>query len=248
LSKEIEASGRLKMPSKPQIANIEAWAKRRGRNSSSSLVISKLGDFKRLWEARSSDEFADFVPIRLVTLIESFMQAAIEELVDHGQPYLERSGEIIKYKKIDFEYIQAISGKKITVGALIAHAISINNFDQILSTLKNILGNEFRCNLEAVHDRWAVEISGDAQTPIISDFSTMAQNLSRLFQVRHILVHEIPAEQPYKSDEIEGFFTACGEFLSAVDQIVATELRGHYGRVPGRVGGPKWFTQRRTVS
>jgi len=56
----------------------------------------------------------------------------------------------------------------------------------------------------------------------------MARNLSRLFQVRHILVHEIPAEQPYKSDEIEGFFTACGEFLSAVDQIVATELRGHY--------------------
>jgi len=74
------------------------------------------------------------------------MQAIVKELVDHGQPYLERSGEIIKSTKIDFEYIQAISRKKITVGALIAHAISVNNFEQILSTLNNILGNGFRGN------------------------------------------------------------------------------------------------------
>jgi hypothetical protein len=77
----------LKCHPKPQIANIEAWAERRGRYSSASLFIDKLRDFKWLWEAQSIDEFADFVPIRLVTLIESFMQATVKELVDHGQPY-----------------------------------------------------------------------------------------------------------------------------------------------------------------
>jgi hypothetical protein len=49
---------------------------------------------------------------------------------------------------------------------------------------------------------------------------------SPVFQVRHILVHEVPSTKPCTSDEIEDFFNAVTELITAADEIWEFELHG----------------------
>jgi len=62
----------------------------------------------------------------------------------------------------------------------------------------------------------------------ISDLGAMRAALANLFDVRHIIVHEIPNESPYIIQDIEIFMKSAKEFVDAVDEEVETKLHGKY--------------------
>ena len=169
---------------KASIENILEWRKRRGDNSLSFTIINDLRDIERVWRDHPEipNEFIDFIPIRIVTLIEVFIREKIRELVDHGSPYIDRADNLAKGSKIDFSMLVGLQGQKITVGDMISHAVSISTPSHIIGCLSALIP-DFVDRLRLSHELWTEDASDWPLRPIISDYDSTMKQLSRLFTV-----------------------------------------------------------------
>jgi uncharacterized protein YecT (DUF1311 family) len=176
-------------------------------------------------------ECADYFPIRIVTLLEVFTRSWIAALVDHGSPFIENAIGLSKKLnvKLDFDLLRHLEGRAISFGDLISHTVSINRFEQIVGVLSEISGGPLLDAIRDAVDRWAVEIEGKAEYPIIPDKDAMCHALARLFEVRHILCHEVPRSPVYENSEIDGFLRHGLEFVHATAETLHTVL---YGKSP----------------
>jgi uncharacterized protein YecT (DUF1311 family) len=184
---------------------------------------------KQFWEESKNDlsNFYDFIPIRIVTIIEVFIRELVRGIIDSGSPYIERAETLFKGIKLDFAFAISLHGRKVTIGDLIANSLSINNIDQITSIIETLIAKPFRKNVSEICDRWQVEIENKPKIPIIEDIEEIYKILAKLFYVRHILTHEIPRSKLYELDDIDAFFKASTEFLRATEELVLFELHGN---------------------
>lgn len=111
------------------------------------------------------------------------------------------------------------------MGQLIAHSVSLNRLDAIVAVFDTLLGVNFFDELGQVRRRTITE---RPTGPIIEDLPALRRSLGRLFKLRHILVHELPAKKPYKSPEIGQFLEAAQKFVEAADETINTILDGDY--------------------
>jgi uncharacterized protein YecT (DUF1311 family) len=204
--------------------------KQRGQRPSTLLHYEFEGLVNQWLESRSAPgSIPDWYLIRAVTLIEVFTRAWVAQIVDHGPPYNENAVALSKNLKIDYDLLHAISGRTITLGDVIAHSVSVNNLDGILYCLESLIQKPLRPLLEAAVDRWAVEVEGEKSIPIIGDFSDTCRLLARMFEVRHILCHELPKTEVFQVAEIEPLLAAATRFTHAAEECLAQEL---FGTVP----------------
>ncbi|SCB40748.1 Uncharacterized conserved protein YecT, DUF1311 family [Rhizobium multihospitium] len=207
---------------KASIEKILEWKNRRGENS---VAVAELGGLRDAWEGRSRElaVFAAFVPMRIVTIIEVFVHDKIREFVDCGDSYLERAEHLAKDLKVDFAFLRQLAGRKLSVGDIISHSISTNNLAQLIDNFKKIIPN-FEEKLRNSRTIWIEDT--EPQEPIIADYNHMKAQLSRLFEIRHILTHELPTEVPFRIAEIAGFLEAATEFIGATEWVLIGELHG----------------------
>lgn len=181
---------------------------------------------------RSGDGFsypASFVIIRLVTALEVFTRDWVKELVDAGEPYIGRAASLLKGTlKIDFAVAQGLVGKQVTFGDLVAHDIPLNSIADVDRVFSHLLETSLFDRLKTVINRWDVEIVGKPPTPILSNPRETRALLGRLFELRHIHVHELPDEAHIEPETVTGFVTAAMSFCEAVDEALSTELQGDY--------------------
>jgi len=184
------------------------------------------------WQRMRTDKACtpDFYVIRGVTLLEVFTRTNIADLVDHSPDYANRALEFSKNPKIDYALVQSIQGRVVTLGDVVAHSVSVNSFGQMLSYFEILLDKKpLRTSLASAVDRWITEIEKKAAKPIIRDFDVMAASLSKLFEARHILCHEMPRKPPYSENDIDAFLTEAFEFTKALEEIITF---ARFGLVP----------------
>ena len=213
------------MGASDRIKQIIEWRTRRGRVGIEYLVPTLIGDFRSQWEANPVEEFCDFIPIRLVTFIEVFTREWVRAIVDHGQPYITRAEKLVKNEKIDFLFSMEIQNRRVSLGDLVAHAVSVSGVTQILSIFGTLI-EDFVVKISAVHDRWEVEVEGKEKRPIISDLQGTLKTLDNLFSIRHILTHEYPRHKPFDIAQIGRFFDATSQLISAAEEIAELEIKG----------------------
>lgn len=191
----------------------------------------EIDSLQRRWSKTrdSADTTPDFFVVRLVTVMEVFARRNIAELIDHAKDYTDRAVELSKHFKLDFALVRDIQGRAITLGDIVGHNVPLNSFAQLLACFETLIGKPLRPTLSTVVDRRAVEVEKRPSEPIISDFDSVAKCLTRLFEVRHILVHELPTSAVYDKDEIDQFFAAALRFSKALEQVLTTEK---FGMVP----------------
>jgi uncharacterized protein YecT (DUF1311 family) len=210
---------------------IEEIVARRSRGSKSNLVSHwDVQSLASIWNDGKGplNEAPDFVPIRLVTMLEVFARSWIAMLVDAGEPYVQRAGELVGGSvKFDFGVVRALAGKQISVGELISHSVSINQLSDLEAIFTTLAGTKIFPAIANLPDRWGSEIDG-VDDPIVADIENLRRNLAALFKVRHIVVHEMPIHRNYENDEIGGFLSATSQFLHAVDQYLDTMLNGNF--------------------
>lgn len=172
---------------------------------------------------------AAFIVIRLVTALEVFTRDWVRELIDAGDPYLERAGDLVKGTlKIDFAVARSLVGQHVTFGDLVAHDIPLNNigdFDRIFSTL---LGAPVFDRMTGVVDRWEVEVLEKPAVPILRDPGGARALLKNLFETRHIHVHELPDDPELERKTVTAFSIAAMQVCDTLDQVLSTEVRGDY--------------------
>jgi hypothetical protein len=79
----------------------------------------------------------------------------------------------------------ALQGRQVTVGDLVAHAISLNELSQLLKAFDTLLDDQFTKRISTVDDRYEVEIEGEAPVAIIKDVPSMFQSVSRISGAAH---------------------------------------------------------------
>ena len=191
-----------------------------------------IEDLRRDWERAGSaaQPFLDFVPIRLVTILENSVREVIGQAVDYGQPYASRGLTLIARfpAKAIVDTLPLMREERITLGDLASHGFSTGRMDEIIGALTTIFGDGFREELASIRTLWS-EDEGQDLPPLISDMMATIGCLDQLLQVRHMLVHEQPANTPYSKEDVLHFFEQTGAFVSALKWTLIGKL---YGAVP----------------
>jgi hypothetical protein len=189
-------------------------------------------DLRRCWEGAdgSARPFMDFVPIRLVTILENSVRDVVAQAVDYGEPYASRGLSLIARfpAKALVDTLPAVKQERITLGDLASHGFSTGRMDEIIGALTTIFGDGFRNELASVRTLWS-EDEGQDLPSIIADLSATIGCLDRLLQVRHILVHEQAANKPYAEEELAHFFSHTAAFVSALEWAL---IGKRWGTVP----------------
>lgn len=176
----------------------------------------------------SDSVYLEFVPIRLVTILEVFLRGIVGELADKGEPYFGRAEKLTKGVKIDLAFAAHVDRGELTIGDFIAHAVSLNSAESAVAVLDTLIGG-FVPKLQSSHERWSEEADTWPLPPILADYDEMMAALSRLYTIRHILTHELPVERVLDPAEVPMLITSCRAFVEATDWVVVGCL---YGSVP----------------
>lgn len=204
------------------------WIERRGDNPRLSMEL--IGQIDALcmdasFAAELSSRFFEFIPIRLVTTLEVFVRGVVSELVNSREEYFERGEKLVKGAKIDLAFAAHVNRRELTIGDFVAHAVSLNSVDAVLSVLDALLG-DFTAKLKVAHPRWAEDTNEWPQPPIIGDYDAMVASLARLYEVRHILAHELPQTPVLDPNEVQHLTAAAKVFITATDWVVVEALHG----------------------
>lgn len=173
--------------------------------------------------AAVASTFVEFVPIRLVTTLEVFLRGVIAELVNGGQQYFERAERLAKGSKIDLTFAAHVDRRELTIGDFVAHAVSLNSIEAIVSSLDTLL-DDFAVKLKMAHPRWLEDKGEWPLPPIVEDYDAMMASLSRLFDVRHVLAHELPSPPVFDPAEASQLMAAARAFIEATDWVVVGAL------------------------
>lgn len=173
--------------------------------------------------AALASPFVEFLPIRLVTTLEVFLRGVIAELINGGQQYFERGERLAKGAKIDLIFAAHIDRRELTIGDFVAHAVSLNSIEAAVGSLDTLLDG-FAMKLRVAHPRWSEEKGDWPLPPIVEDYDVMMGSLSRLFEVRHVLTHELPSSPVFDPAEASELTAAVRVFIEATDWVVVEAL------------------------
>lgn len=206
------------------------------RSSQSHNYISfRINFLIRRWEETKqsggcdTDYFygeTDFYIIRAVTCLEVFTRGQIAELIDHAKQYTDKAVDLSRNFKMDFALVRDVQGRAITLGDIVAHSVPVNYFGQIITYFEILLGKPLRPLLSNAIDRWQVEVMKQPSKPIIADMDALTRCLTRLFEIRHILCHEIPSSHTYAINEISEFLDCALKFADALEEVLQFEKFG----------------------
>ncbi len=168
----------------------------------------------------------DFYIIRAVTILEVFARRNIASLIDHAEEYTQRAVELSKHFKMDFALVRHIQGRAITLGDIVGHSVPVNSYGQIIGHFETILGKQLRPLLTQAIDRFGVEREGKPRESIIRDYDKLAQYLTELFEVRHVLCHELLSKPVYVEDTIDEFLDHAIQFTKALEEVLTFEQFG----------------------
>lgn len=173
---------------------------------------------------RKQTELARYFPVALIACMEGYFRMVIRDLIDSGEPYLTNAEKATSNLKPDFAVMRAVHGRKITIGELVSHGIPISRLEHVDGTLSALLGTNFLSKLRLTVDRWAHEVKGEPATPILSNPDQTFTDVSRTFELRHVICHEIASAYLIDFAEIERCFESCVSFLRASDECISETL------------------------
>lgn len=184
---------------------------------------------------QADPEFRRYFPVTLVALIEGFFRLVVKEFVDAGTPYLDRVAKFTTSVKFEYEILKSLQGKKITLGELIAHSLPWNNLAQVNANLSALIDKDFLTELRTVSRRRPNEVLGGHKPPLLSDPDTTLRNVERLFELRHIICHEIASGFEVLSDEIDDCYCHSTLFLDASSELISDVLNPNAPLTQGEI-------------
>lgn len=212
---------------KPTYKQIIDWNERRGDQPRFGLeLLNQLHRLQSDFAERGQEDaiLCEFIPLRLATILEVFLREAIRELVDSGEPYLDRAENLTKGTKIDLAFAVFVDQQRLSIGDFAAHAVSVSNVRNFVAALTQ-LEPEFVAKLKVAHPRWTEDRANWPLPPLIADYQQNMRNLQRMIDVRNVLAHELPTERVWDFSEIPSFFAATQQFIEACDWVIVELLQ-----------------------
>lgn len=214
------------MAKRDHVAEILEIQARTGEKPPYIGVLVRIQDVKALIDGYDSPppEALRYCPVGLVACIEAYFRAVIKQLIDSGEPFLERASRFDRMP-FDFRVVTAIHGRTITLGSLVAHLLPCSNKNDINSSMSVLLDADFLASVKDVREHWPWKPDQTASAePVVSDPATVFSDLDRVFELRHIVCHEFASSVDLSLGEAERFIKSVDTFLSAANFLVLNQL------------------------
>lgn len=158
------------------------------------------------------NEWLKYGAIGYVACVEGYIRLLIADVINKGQPYLDR---VSNFKEIKFtaETVVALQKKEITLGDYIAHLLPINNLCDINSHLSMLLDTDY------IKFYKQQPLSDEDYRLIGEVFDKELGRLEQLFNLRHMHAHELATRERFPVGKIEEFVGAAAVFVTFTDAI-----------------------------
>lgn len=172
------------------------------------------GDFNK--------ELLKYIPIATVACFEAFFRSVYKELIDFGQPF---SDNVVKFNqaqnvKFDFDIVNAIQTKTVTVGEFISHILPCNNFEDINKNLSLLCSIDFIDQIKKTKRESISEHVNENSEQFIDNADQIIADLKRTFELRHIFCHEFATNLSIDKNEILRCFSNAKLFLNRTNDFV----------------------------
>lgn len=198
-----------------EIIDIKSRLDYNSRHDYSSRLIDIENAFKNGINSNLefNTELIKYIPIATVACFEAFFRSVYKELIDFGQPFNNNAIKFNQSKnvKFDFDIINAIQSKTVTVGEFISHILPCNNYDDINTNLSTITDKDFTDSIKSFKKDSSESFENHDQ--IISD-------IKRIFELRHIFCHEFATNFKVDNDEIIRCFMNAKKFLHHTNNFI----------------------------
>lgn len=164
-----------------------------------------------------SDELMRYFPVAMVACVETFTRSMVQELVDAGPPFADRI-DGFENVKLEMQTMKAIHGRRITLGELIAHVVSVNNLEDVKRVLGTVLDLDLIELVKNARDRWKIRVDHEPDEPMVRDIGQIVRGVEWTFRLRHMYAHEFPANSSINRDLIAESVRASATFLTAADE------------------------------
>ncbi len=191
-------------------------------------------EFEKLcewWKAEDKEigNSSDQLIIKIVTILEVNTRSFVRELIDKGQGYARKISVLVRQSefKLDFAVAQALQNKQVTLGQLVSHNLSLSKIEHIYAAFSCLIEEDIVSKSNSIFEQRREALPYLALTKV-SDVKSLQRALSRLFEVRNIIVHELPNDRPYVSSEIPEFVRYAGEFIDVTLQVALALIYPRY--------------------
>lgn len=158
--------------------------------------------------------------VGIVACVEVAARDAIRQLVDSGDPYDQRVGDLLKGDiRFTLDVVRAFRDRKVSLGEFVAHLLAISSIDQMFAYFDVLLDASFRQSLvDLATDEGEVNAE-PAATPLVPDVDRMMRAMARAFAARHVTAHEADFAATSK-DDVREFLAQAVLFESALYELV----------------------------
>lgn len=157
-------------------------------------------------------EALGYFPVSVVAHLEVFFKHALRDLLDTGSPFLARANSLIKEGRIrlDSSVAEALAGRRVTFGELIATSLGYSDLQRTGGYLSQLLDEDFLGMVRAEVER----SEGGGR------FAEAMASLAQLYEVRHIIAHEVRPEIELTHEVVEEWIEAAYTLLDPAAKIV----------------------------
>lgn len=159
------------------------------------------------------DELVRYFPIAVVATIDGYFRARLASLIDSGEPFL--SNAIVAYPNVtlDTQLAVAIAAKKVSLGELLTNSFNISSFESLIQIVSRVTGSrDFLKQLEEIKPS---HLDTKERDRVIRDPKTTWGQLGRVFELRHILCHELAADLEIDDSDTRTLLITAQQFMSA---------------------------------
>jgi hypothetical protein len=169
-----------------------------------------------------NQELLKYIPIATVACFEAFFRSVYKELIDFGNPFSENAIKFNQSKnvKFDFEIINAIQSKTVTVGEFISHILPCNNFADINTNLSTIANVDFTEQIKKFKRVSIFDDSNEISNKFIEDSEQIIKDIKKTFELRHIFCHEFATNLIIDKDEILRCFNNSKIFINQTNEFI----------------------------
>ncbi len=129
--------------------------------------------------------------VGIVACIEVAARDAMRKLIDSGDPYDERVGELLKGDiRFTLDIARAFHDRKVSLGEFVAHLLPISSLTQIIGYFDVLLGSPFQNILATVKHGQYDSNNEHVSVAVVPDVDGMIRSVGRAFAARHVIAHE----------------------------------------------------------
>lgn len=182
-------------------------------------LLSIMMSTEKLSDDGQEDELHAYFVVASIAAIETYFRWQIRRVIDSGDRRFLNNIRLDDLPiRLSHDVAVALTGRRLTIGELVAHAVGFSKFEQVVGFMTSLLATDFVLLLETTRE------PEDPETPVLKDTAKIIADVKRALELRHILCHEGQGTYPVPNSEVKRLSRSCYIFARGCLYAVARFL------------------------